>query len=70
MPASLPLMVSRVRSATMRTFHTGGVAEAISHRVSQELRSCSKLESLRAPAEICEGDGEVVSIEPTDDNRD
>ena len=54
---------------TMRTFHTGGVAGS---DITQGLPRVEELFEARKPkglAEICEGDGEVVSIEPTDDNR-
>lgn len=54
---------------TMRTFHTGGVAGS---DITQGLPRVEELFEARKPkglAEICEGDGDVVSIEPTDDNR-
>ena len=54
---------------TMRTFHTGGVAGA---DITQGLPRVEELFEARKPkglAEICEGDGEVVSIEPREDNK-
>lgn len=54
---------------TMRTFHTGGVAGSdITHGLPrvEELFEARKPKGL---AVICEGDGTVVSIEPTMDNK-
>lgn len=56
---------------TMRTFHTGGVSVAGSD-ITQGLPRVEELFEARKPkgiAEICEGDGTVVSIEARDDNR-
>ena len=53
---------------TMRTFHTGGVAGS---DITQGLPRVEELFEARKPkglAEICEGDGKVKSIEPTEDN--
>ena len=54
---------------TMRTFHTGGVAGSdITHGLPrvEELFEARKPKGL---AVICEGDGTVVSIDPTMDNK-
>ena len=54
---------------TMRTFHTGGVAGS---DITQGLPRVEELFEARKPkglAEICEGDGEVISIEPREDNK-
>jgi len=54
---------------TMRTFHTGGVAGS---DITQGLPRVEELFEARKPkglAEICEGDGEVIGIEPRDDNK-
>ena len=54
---------------TMRTFHTGGVAGS---DITQGLPRVEELFEARKPkglAEICEGDGEVVAIEPREDNK-
>ena len=54
---------------TMRTFHTGGVAGS---DITQGLPRVEELFEARKPkglAEICEGDGVVVSIEPREDNK-
>ena len=53
---------------TMRTFHTGGVAGS---DITQGLPRVEELFEARKPkglAEICEGDGVVESIEPTENN--
>ena len=54
---------------TMRTFHTGGVAGG---DITQGLPRVEELFEARKPkglAEICEGDGVVVSIEARKDNK-
>ena len=54
---------------TMRTFHSGGVAGG---DITQGLPRVEELFEARKPkglAEICEGDGEVVSIEARQDNK-
>ena len=54
---------------TMRTFHSGGVA---GDDIVGGLPRVEELFEARKPkglAEICEADGEVISIEPRDDNR-
>ncbi len=54
---------------TMRTFHTGGVAGS---DITQGLPRVEELFEARKPkglAEICEGDGVVISIEPREDNK-
>ena len=54
---------------TMRTFHTGGVAGS---DITQGLPRVEELFEARKPkglAEICEADGEVVAIEPREDNK-
>ena len=54
---------------TMRTFHTGGVAGG---DITQGLPRVEELFEARKPkglAVICEADGTVTSIEPTQDNR-
>lgn len=54
---------------TMRTFHTGGVAGG---DITQGLPRVEELFEARKPkgiAEICEGDGTVVSIETRKDNK-
>jgi len=54
---------------TMRTFHTGGVAGG---DITQGLPRVEELFEARKPkglAEICEGDGTVVSIEVRKDNK-
>ncbi|MBQ0018683.1 MAG: DNA-directed RNA polymerase subunit beta' [Clostridiales bacterium] len=54
---------------TMRTFHTGGVAGS---DITQGLPRVEELFEARKPkglAEICEADGEVVEIEPREDNK-
>ena len=54
---------------TMRTFHTGGVAGS---DITQGLPRVEELFEARKPkglAEICEGDGEVIAIEPREDNK-
>ena len=54
---------------TMRTFHTGGVAGS---DITQGLPRVEELFEARKPkgiAEICEGDGTVLSITPTADNK-
>ena len=54
---------------TMRTFHTGGVAGT---DITQGLPRVEELFEARKPkglAEICEGDGEVIAIEPREDNK-
>jgi len=54
---------------TMRTFHTGGVAGS---DITQGLPRVEELFEARKPkglAEICEGDGTVVSIETRKDNK-
>jgi DNA-directed RNA polymerase subunit beta' len=54
---------------TMRTFHTGGVAGS---DITQGLPRVEELFEARKPkgiAEICEGDGFVVSITPREDNK-
>ena len=54
---------------TMRTFHTGGVAGS---DITQGLPRVEELFEARKPkglAEICEGDGTVVSIEARKDNK-
>ncbi len=54
---------------TMRTFHTGGVAGS---DITQGLPRVEELFEARKPkglAEICEADGEVISIEPRPDNK-
>ena len=54
---------------TMRTFHTGGVAGS---DITQGLPRVEELFEARKPkglAEICEGNGEVVAIEPREDNK-
>ena len=54
---------------TMRTFHSGGVAGS---DITQGLPRVEELFEARNPkglAEICEGDGEVISIEPTSENK-
>ena len=54
---------------TMRTFHTGGVAGS---DITQGLPRVEELFEARKPkglADICEGDGEVVAIEPREDNK-
>ena len=54
---------------TMRTFHTGGVAGG---DITQGLPRVEELFEARKPkgiAEICEADGEVISIEGRKDNK-
>lgn len=54
---------------TMRTFHSGGVAGS---DITHGLPRVEELFEARNPkglAEICEGDGEVISIAPTSDNK-
>lgn len=54
---------------TMRTFHTGGVAGG---DITQGLPRVEELFEARKPkglAEICEADGEVISIEARKDNK-
>lgn len=54
---------------TMRTFHSGGVAGA---DITHGLPRVEELFEARNPkglAEICENDGEVISILPTSDNK-
>ena len=54
---------------TMRTFHSGGVAGG---DITQGLPRVEELFEARKPkglAEICEGDGEVISIEARQDNK-
>ena len=54
---------------TMRTFHTGGVAGG---DITQGLPRVEELFEARKPkglAEICEGDGTVISIEARKDNK-
>ena len=54
---------------TMRTFHSGGVAGS---DITQGLPRVEELFEARNPkglAEICENDGEVISITPTQDNK-
>ncbi len=54
---------------TMRTFHTGGVAGG---DITQGLPRVEELFEARKPkgiAEICEGDGTVVSVEVRKDNK-
>ncbi|MDD5822917.1 MAG: DNA-directed RNA polymerase subunit beta' [Firmicutes bacterium] len=54
---------------TMRTFHTGGVAGS---DITQGLPRVEELFEARKPkglAEICEEDGEVIAIEPREDNK-
>ena len=54
---------------TMRTFHTGGVAGG---DITQGLPRVEELFEARKPkglAEICEGDGTVISIETRKDNK-
>ena len=54
---------------TMRTFHTGGVAGS---DITQGLPRVEELFEARKPkglADICEGDGVVISISPRDDNK-
>ena len=54
---------------TMRTFHTGGVAGG---DITQGLPRVEELFEARKPkgiAEICESDGEVISIEGRKDNK-
>ena len=54
---------------TMRTFHSGGVAGG---DITQGLPRVEELFEARKPkglAEICEGEGEVVSIEARQDNK-
>ena len=54
---------------TMRTFHTGGVAGG---GITQGLPRVEELFEARKPkgiAEICEADGEVISIEGRKDNK-
>jgi DNA-directed RNA polymerase subunit beta' len=56
---------------TMRTFHTGGVAAA-GNDITQGLPRVEELFEARKPkgvAEICEADGEVVSIETLPNNK-
>ena len=56
---------------TMRTFHTGGVSLAATD-ITQGLPRVEELFEARKPkgiAEICEQDGEVVSIELRPDNK-
>lgn len=57
---------------TMRTFHTGGVAEIGRGDITQGLPRIEELFEARKPkglAEICEADGTVVSIETRKDNK-
>ena len=54
---------------TMRTFHTGGVAGG---DITQGLPRVEELFEARKPkglAEICEGDGTVISVETRKDNK-
>ncbi|MDD6311768.1 MAG: DNA-directed RNA polymerase subunit beta' [Firmicutes bacterium] len=54
---------------TMRTFHTGGVAGG---DITQGLPRVEELFEARKPkglAQVCEGDGTVISIVPTMDNK-
>ncbi|MBQ6260916.1 MAG: DNA-directed RNA polymerase subunit beta' [Firmicutes bacterium] len=56
---------------TMRTFHSGGISVA-GNDITQGLPRVEELFEARKPkgvAEICEIDGEVVSVEPTNDNK-
>ena len=55
----------------MRTFHSGGISVA-GNDITQGLPRVEELFEARKPkgvAEICEIDGEVVSVEPTNDNK-
>ncbi|MBR0138650.1 MAG: DNA-directed RNA polymerase subunit beta', partial [Firmicutes bacterium] len=56
---------------TMRTFHSGGISVA-GNDITQGLPRVEELFEARKPkgvAEICEINGEVVAIEPTNDNK-